>query len=74
MWNNTVTFLLQKNIIIKKEEPNSDSEIQISSFTEYEATDIKEEEISVPAPASGLKSEASVSIICFRAFSVLLKF
>jgi hypothetical protein len=71
MWNNTVNFLLQKNIIIKKEEPNSDSETQITSFTEYKATDIKEEEVFVPAPSSGLKSETSVSIICFRAFSVL---
>lgn len=61
-------------MIIKKEEPNSDSETQISSFTEYEATDIKEEEISVTAPSSGLKSEASVSTVCFRAFSVLLQF
>ncbi|XP_023725766.1 uncharacterized protein LOC111874472 isoform X3 [Cryptotermes secundus] len=49
----------RKNMIIKKEEPNSDSETQISSFTEYEATDIKDEEISVTASSSGLKSEAS---------------
>jgi hypothetical protein len=65
MWNNTINIILQKNIIIKKEEPNSDSETQISSFTEYQATDIKEEEISVPAPSSGLKNEINVSLICF---------
>jgi hypothetical protein len=63
IWNNTVNFVLQKDVIVKKEEHNSDSETQISSFTEYEATYIKDEEISVPTPSSGSKTEASVSII-----------
>jgi hypothetical protein len=54
---------LQNNISIKKEESNSDQTQHISSFSEYQVSDIKKEEIPAPPPFSASKNDAGVSII-----------